>query len=338
MPASTSTTGSAGASTALVGGTHVPAGDALSAADAARLATEVNGRWLGSWHDTAGGDGTGEVSIALDPRARTVKATISFAGPLLGSMVASQTYQIDLLSFTLAADSYQVTSPQFGKLTIVPGGATSATATATAIPAHPEIAGIDIRASRTGPRVDISYTIRGVDGAVVNGTMAWGNGTRASAAPLPTPGAAPSPTDVQSGTYAAGLLTAKALTSIFGTTFPAPSANGGRLSYQEGIDTSNARSTGAELDLEYTVYVGHSAAATTAFWRSQLRSQPAVDGPWRAAFWYDEIATLYVYATDTRALTVTVVPLAATGGPSAAMREKLCKAVANQLVAAFKST
>lgn len=324
-------------SNVVVGGAHVPASEAISASDAARIAAEVNGRWLGSWRDSAGGSGTGDVAIALDPRTRTARATVAFTGPLLGSAIATQTYQVDLMSFVLASDSYAVTSPQFGRLTIVPGGATSASASATRIPDHPEIAGIDIRAARTAQRVDVSYTIRHVDGRTVTGTMAWGNGRRVAAAALPSAGTAPNPVDVQTGAFAADLLTAKALTTIFGTPFPAPTSNGGRLGYQAGIDTSNAASSTSALELDYTIYVGHSPAATAAFWRNQLQSFPAIAGTWRAAFWYDEIATLYVFATDTRALIVHLVPLGSSAGPSPAEQERLCKAVATQLVAELKS-
>ena len=44
-----------------------------------------------------------------------------FSGDLLGSPVAPETYEIDLLSFMIGADSYDIDSPQLGRLTVGAG-------------------------------------------------------------------------------------------------------------------------------------------------------------------------------------------------------------------------
>ena len=149
--------------------------------DAQRVAQLANGHWQGRWLDSAGHSGTNDVTISIDSTKRTARAELSFTGPLLGSAIASQVYEVDLLSFVLTADNWDVISPQFGKVTIVPGGADSASATATMIPGHTDIASIDVSASRLSQRIDLNYTIAYVDGHTVKGRMAWATSGRADA-------------------------------------------------------------------------------------------------------------------------------------------------------------
>ncbi len=104
-----------------IGGPHATGNDAMSVADAQREAQVANGHWQGGWHDATGASGDSDVVIAIDGASRTAKATVSFGGKLLGSAVPTVTYDIDLLSFMMTADSYNVSSPQFGEITISPG-------------------------------------------------------------------------------------------------------------------------------------------------------------------------------------------------------------------------
>jgi hypothetical protein len=323
-----------------LGGAHVADGQAISVADAQRIGTVADGGWIGGWHDDSGASGTTDVSVAIDAGSRTARATIAASGPLLGSGIGSQTYAIDLLSFLLAADSYTIVSPQFGHVVITVGVGT-VSATATHVPGHPEIAQITVNGIRVARRVDAGYTIHYVDGHTVKGTMAWsGTETRATPQPLSS-GGAPSDADVYSGDYAAGLIDASRLTTIFGEAFPAPSPNGGRLGYGPGINVSNATCTAqsGDYNLAYQIYIGKDAAATAAFWRASLVGQPSVAGPWTAGYYYTETATFYAYL-PTRVITVNIVPLG-TGAPTAAGQRQLkqrsidvATAITNALAAA----
>jgi hypothetical protein len=96
----------------------------------------------GGWHDSTDAAGSKDVVVSLGTNSRTIRVRVAFGGDLLGSPVPAETYEIDLLSFMLGAESYDITSPQFGKLSIVPGGANSASATAGSVPGHPEISTI----------------------------------------------------------------------------------------------------------------------------------------------------------------------------------------------------
>ena len=311
-----------------------------STSDARRWATLSNGRWRGGWHDSTGAAGSSDVIVSLNPIDRTARASVAFTGDLLGSPVRTETYEIDLLSFMLGADSYDVESPQFGKLNIVPGGATSASVTAQSVPGHADISRVDGNGSRIAQRVDVNYTITYVDGHTVKGTMAWTrSGAPAKPAALPTAGAPPNPVDVQSGTYAAALLTGPELTAVFGSPFPAPHPNGGRLLYANGIDTSDASAAADDYNVAYTVYLGDTAAATSAFWAQQGSSgQANIPGAWKGAFWLSETNTLYVYATDTRVLTVVVTATNSNTAPTAAemsMWQQFAEAIAAKVVAAL---
>jgi hypothetical protein len=73
----------------------------------------------------------------------------------------------------MTADSYNVSSPQFGQVTIVPGGSTNASGTAHAIPGQPTIDHVDVNGTMAGRRVDVGYTVYYTDGHSVKGTMAW---------------------------------------------------------------------------------------------------------------------------------------------------------------------
>ena len=56
----------------------------------------------------------------------------------------------------------------------------------------------------------------------------------------------------------------------------------------------------------------------TAFWHEQLAGQPDIPGPWKAAFCYPSIQSLYVHATATRALLVQITPVVGAPFPTAA--------------------
>ena len=254
-----------------IGGPHATGNDAMSVADAQREAQVANGHWQGGWHDATGASGDSDIVIAIDGASRTAKATASFEGKVIGAAVPTVTYDIDLLSFMMTADSYNVSSPQFGQLTISPGGATNASGSAHSIPGQPSIDHIDVNGTKAGKRVDVSYTVFYTDGHSVKGTAAWTTtGERATPAALGTAGA-PTTADIASGSYAAGLLDAKSLATIFGKPFDAPIANGGRILYDNGIDTSNGQvySTARDYVVQYTVYVGANEADTAAFWKKQ---------------------------------------------------------------------
>ncbi len=169
---------------ARIGGPHVKAG-AMSVSDARREATVANGTWRGGWHDTAGHSGTSDITIAINGTARMSRASVAFAGPLLGTAVPAQAYDVDLRSFVLLADKWTVDSPQFGTVTIVPDGFRYGSGSAKNVPGHPEIASITVQAIKIGRRVDIAYTVKHTAGTSVKGTMAWSaSGARAIPKPL----------------------------------------------------------------------------------------------------------------------------------------------------------
>jgi hypothetical protein len=52
-----------------------------------------------------------------------------------------------------------------------------------------------------------------------------------------------------------------------------------------------------KLDVQYSVYIGHSAATAKAFWRKQgAAGLPSVPGPWKAAFFQPSVHTVYAFA------------------------------------------
>jgi hypothetical protein len=133
------------------------------------------------------------------------------------------------------------------------------------------------------------------------------------------------------------VLTGKQLTHLADTSLPDPHPNGGRIEYATGIDVSNAQSVGHGLDIDYSIYLGHTAALTSAFWktsRDSLVGAPTVAGPWLDARWYAPGPTLYVHATHTRTLTVRVLDLNGTAGGAAA--EHRAASIARKLTAVLK--
>jgi hypothetical protein len=325
-----------------LGGPHATGDAAMTVDDARREAAIANGHWQGGWRDATGASGDSDVMIAIDGASRTAKASVSFGGKPFGASIAPVTYDIDLLSFMMTADTYNVVSPQFGQVTIVPGGATNASGSARAIPGQPTIDHVEVNATKAGQRVDIAYTAHYADGHAVKGTMAWSlGGDRATPAALGTAGA-PTTAEIGSGSYAAGLLDANALATIFGEPFQDPVPNGGKLHYDDGIDVSNGRAsaTSGDFVVQYSVYVGQSAAQTDAFWQKQLRNQPATSGPWKAGFFYKEIVTFYA-DFPTRVVTVQIVALKQNGPPSAAdqgTQQQRTVAIATALATSLSKT
>jgi hypothetical protein len=300
-----------------LGGPHATGSDAISVAEAQREAQTAGGHWQGGWHDATGASGDSDLIIAIDGASRTAKVTVSFGGKPFGAAIPTVTYDIDLLSYMLSADSYTVSSPQFGQVTAVPGGSNNASGTLRAIPGQPAIDHVDVNGTRIGQRVDVGYTVHYTDGHSVKGTMAWTeSGARAIPAALGS-GGAPTTTDISSGTYAAGLLDAKALTAIFGEPFGAPTSNGGNLLYDTGIATSNARATATSGDyvLQYTVYVGANAADTDAFWKKQNAGLATTPGPWESGFYFPGAG--FYAELPTRVLLVDVVATKETAAPTA---------------------
>jgi hypothetical protein len=299
-----------------IGGPHAMGNDAISVAEAQREALTADGHWQGGWHDATGASGDSDLIIAIDGASRTAKVTVSFGGKLFGAAMPTETYDIDLLSFMLSADSYTVSSPQFGQVTAVPGGSNNASGTLRAIPGQSTIDHVDVNGTRVGQRVDVGYTVHYTDGHSVKGTMAWTeSGARAIPAALGSSGA-PTSVDISSGTYAAGLVDAKTLATVFGEPFDAPTSNGGNLLYDVGIATSNARATATSGDyvVQYTVYVGTNAADTDAFWEKQNPGLASIPGPWESAFYFPGAG--FYAELPTRVLLINIVALKATGAPT----------------------
>jgi len=339
-PAATSGNTSPSGSVVRIGGPHATGADAMSVVDAQREAQVANGHWQGGWHDATGASGDSDVVIAIDGPSRTAKATVSFGGKLFGAELPAVTYDIDLLSFMMTADSYNVSSPQFGQVTIVPGGSTNASGTAHTIPGQPTIDHVDVNGTKAGNRVDIGYTVHYTDGHSVKGTMAWtSTGGRATPAALGSAGA-PTTADIASGSYAASLLDGKTLTTIFGEPFGAPTSNGGKLLYDNGIATSNARviSTSGDYVLQYTVYVGANATDTAAFWKKQNPGLATTAGPWLSGFYFPGAG--FYAELPTRVLLVNIVSLKATAAPTpqqTAMIQQWSTQVATALANSLKS-
>ncbi|HEY3925900.1 MAG TPA: hypothetical protein VGL75_15160 [Acidothermaceae bacterium] len=324
-----------------IGGQHATGSDAMSVADAQREAQVANGHWQGGWHDATGASGDSDIVIAIDAASRTAKATVSFDGKVLGAAVPTTTYDIDLLSFMMTADSYNVSSPQFGEITITPGGATNASGSGHSVPGQPAVDHIDVNGSKAGKRVDVSYTVFYIDGHGVKGTAAWTTtGERATPAALGSEGA-PTSADIASGSYAAGLLDAKSLTTIFGKPFDEPIANGGNLLYGNGIATSDGQvySTAHDYVIQYTIYVGTNAADTAAFWKIQNPGLPTTPGPWLSGFFFPGAG--FYAELPTRVLLVQVLNLKPTGTPTAqqiAMIEGWTIQVATAITNSLKSS
>jgi hypothetical protein len=324
-----------------VGGPHATGADAMSVAGAQEKAQVADGHWQGGWHDATGASGDSDVVIAVNAESRTATASVSFGGALFGAALPSVTYDIDLLSFKLSDESYSVSSPQFGQVTIVPGGHMEASGTARVIPGEPTIDHVDVDGSMVGRRVDVTYTVHYADGHSVKGTAAWtATGERAVPQPLGSAGS-PTTSEIATGAYAAGLLDAKGLMSALGEAFNAPTSNGGNLLYDNGVAASNAvaNATSGDYSVEYTVYVGASAADTDAFWKKQNPGLPTTPGPWQSGFYYPEVQAFYA-ELPTRVVLVKVSQLKATAAPTtqqSAMIQQWEVQVATALVNSLKS-
>lgn len=316
---SSGSTPAAGKTPVVPGGPQTASAAPMDATTANRQAAAGNGHWLGAWHDDSGRSGTSDVVVNINAAQQSAQATVSFTGPITGADVPDTIYEIyGLLSFVLGGTDYDIQSPQFGRVHINGAGEHSATATATNIPGRPDISGVDISLSTRGHRSDLTYTINSTTGKTVKGTMAWSaDGSRATPAALGTD-ANPTPADIQTGTYAAGLLSATQLSSATGIPFEPPKPNGGRLNYTTTINVSNgtADSTSGRYSLSYSVYLG-TADAVSAFWKNELLGLPLIPGPWLGAFFYPTIPTFYGYVA-TRAFTIKIVDKQATTAPDAA--------------------
>ena len=228
--------------TTTLGTRHVTSGEQIATSDVARFRDAIGGTWRGAWRDTSGANGTSDLTIALDLRRRTVRAVVAAAGPILaGADVATAEYEIDLLGFARTAPSWTLHSPQLGTLAVEASGGTSMSGRATEIPNQPEITAIEFEGTRTGYRVDGSYTMtRRRDGSTLRGTMAMMTGGTRAVPHDPSDTSHDSPADIQSGAYAATLVSADDLTTPMKTDVATPSTNGGRIEAYAGIDTSNA--------------------------------------------------------------------------------------------------
>jgi hypothetical protein len=243
-----------------------------------------------------GRSGTSDVTARVDPRTRTATVDVACSGNLLNAPIAPERYVVDLGGYRPAAPHWHVVSPQVGDVVLSANSGTDFTATLTALP-QPSIHSVDVHATRVGTRVDVSYQLNGASKPVL-GTMAWArNATRATPAPIGQTAAA-TPANVQSGSYAAALLTAADLSRAVGRPFAAPVANGGRLGYDIGVNVSDglATSTDKKYDVNYSVYLCDSKAHANAFWKKESGlGLPSLPGPWRDAFFLTSVPTMYAF-------------------------------------------
>lgn len=322
------------------GGPQAASAAPMSVTTAERQARVGNGHWQGGWHDDAGRSGTSDVLVAISPTKGSARATVSFTGPITGTEVPDTTYEVyGLLSFVLGGTSYDIDSPQFGRVHIEGAGEHSVTATVTKVPGHPEIVRVDVALSTRGQRSDLTYSTHLADGKTVKGTMAWSSGgVRATPAPLGSKGR-PTPADVQAGVYAASLLTAGQLTTATGIPFGAVVPNGGRLFYTPTINVSDAsaKSVSGRYSAFYSVYLG-TPQALAAFWKTELGPYPLIRGPWNAGFIWTSTQTFYGYSPG-GVFTVQIVDTEATAAPEtpAATVQSRLTGVATDLAKALAS-
>ncbi len=305
-----------GTSVAL-GGPHVGAAGQITKTDVARFGPLANGHWQGGWRDTNGGSGTSDVLISINPLTLKAKATVVFAGPMLGGApLAPVTYDVDLLSYDKAAPTWTVHSPQLGDVTATADGGDSLTGLCVNVPGHPDIVSISVRGTRLGRHADGRYTITMRNGHTTKGTIAWSSGPERAQPADPNDVSFNSITDILSGEYAASFATAQQLTTAMGRPTLAPLPNGGRVDYAPGIEASNARAltTDGRLVLQYSVYRG-SPATIANYWHQNYPEPSTVPGPWTAALFLNSVPPLYSYSGG-RILQVAVVPAVNASGPS----------------------
>lgn len=333
MAPTTAPTGDAGSLPAVtLRGTTVPAAQQVSVADARRYAGLLDGIWRGGWRDSMGRSGTSDVSAQLSPTSRTAVVDVACSGDILGVPVQSERYTINLAGFRRLAPHWQVASPQIGDLVATAGSGTDFTGTVTNVP-HASITSIDVQATRVGSRVDLRYQINPASGPPVRGTMAWAKGdTRAMPSALDAVAAA-TPANIQSGSYAAGLLTAAEVSKATGKRFGTPTSNGGRLFYSNGVDVSNGlvNAVDKSMVVQYSVYVCHSAGVAKKFWKGEsAAATSSIHGPWRDAFALD--GTLYAF-DGTHVTTVEVLSLHGTTPPAQLQHAEI--AITNSLMASL---
>jgi hypothetical protein len=333
-PPTTALTGAGGElPVATLRGTTVSAGQQVSVADARRYAGLLNGVWRGGWHDSTKRSGTSVVSAQVNPTSRTAVIDVACSGAILGVPVQSERYTVDLAGFRRLAPQWNVVSPQFGDLVAMAESGTDFAGTVTNVP-HTSIKSIDVQATRVGTRVDLRYQINPANGPPVNGTMAWAKGSTPAIPAALNAVATATPANIQSGAYAAGLLSAAEVSSAVGKRFAAPMSNGGRLFYANGVDVSDglANSVDKSLVLQYSVYICHDSAIGKKFWKGEsANATSSIHGPWRDAFY--QIGTLYAF-DGLHVTTVNVVSLH--GTQSAAAIEHAAIDITKSLMARLK--
>jgi hypothetical protein len=259
---------------------------------------------------------------------------VSCSGAILGVPVQSERYTVDLAGFQRLAPQWNVVSPQFGNLVAMAESGTDFAGTVTNVP-HTSIKSIDVQATRVGGRVDLRYQINPESGLPVNGTMAWAKGSTPATPAALNAVATATPANIQSGAYAAGLLSAAEVSSAVGKRFASPTSNGGRLFYANGVDVSDGlvNSIDKSMVVQYSVYICHSASIGKKFWKGESAAAPSsIHGPWQDAFSLD--GTMYAF-DGLHVTTVNVVSLH--GTRSAAAIERADIAITKTLIGNLKS-
>ena len=232
-----------------------------------RAADRYNGSYVAKWVDSTGKRGAGTGKLAIDPNARTARGSVGFDGKILGRTgLSKQSLTLDLAEYGYDAQTASVARTPVGAVQwerVTDG----ARLTLSDVPGLAAGSKLDIIGRFTAAGfASFTYTISPRAGEPVRGAVNLGRDAAALPEPVVPAATAAASADILSGAYACDLISKAAATKAFAEPAKEPEANGGRIGYGPGIDTSNCRIetvSGNQL-LQMTVYHGRTADAAAA--------------------------------------------------------------------------
>ena len=266
----TSTTRNTLASTATTTGpARVLAFDYAAPIDSARLqhlADTYNGSWVGNWGETTGDTGTLQATVTIDPALRRFAMKFSYTGAFLQGGAGTP----DLVDVTIpngpTPENQPVPLGLTGAMNLTYQGGTTASISAASLPGSSD--GLSADLALLGDSATASYTIKAPGGHLILGAAIVGRNHTPEPVNLSSIAEQHLNASINSGQYAADLLSAQDASAAVGATIDAMVANGGNLLYAAGVVTTNTRAVSAHgvLVIQITIYRCADAAAMSAYW------------------------------------------------------------------------
>ena len=250
--------------------------------DSARLqhlADTYNGTWNGNWGETTGDTGTLSATVTIDPASRHFAMQFSYTGPFLqGGAGAPEMIDVTIPDGP-TPENQPVALGLTGDMNLNYEGGTTAAISAAALPGNAD--GLSADLALLGDTATASYTIKSPAGQTVLGAAIVGRNHTPDPVDLSSIAEQHLNASLQSGQYAADLLTPQEAAAAVGTPIDAMLPNGGNLRFGVGVATTNTRapSTDGVLVIQITVYRCVDAATMAAFWPPFVQGlEPHVPG------------------------------------------------------------